>query len=238
MKKIIEGYCALCGKYEKLSFEHVPPQSAFNNKPIFVQTHEHLIDKNSYLYGKRKRSNRGLGGYSLCESCNKNTGDWYARDFGDFAHQGMKIIKEQKGRYNISGEYNIKPLNVIKQILTMFMSADKLGILKSQKDLVDFILTKQKVGIPERYRIFLYSTLSPNKRIIGYTIVSTDSAIQKWSEISFPPFGFLLAEESEAAHNDMCDISSFGKFNYNEQTSVEVTSAYLNVNSPLIGDYR
>ena len=157
-KKIIEGNCALCSEFKKLSFEHVPPQSAFNDKLIFVQTHEHLIPQNSFLYGKKKRSNKGFGGYTLCEACNNNTGEWYARDFAEFAHQGMGIINSlDKPKYTIQGIYNIKPLNVIKQIMVMFMSADKSGHLKSQKDLVDFLLNKEVVGLPERYGVYLYS---------------------------------------------------------------------------------
>lgn len=53
--------CYLCGKLEMLSFEHVPPQCAFNNKPILVQGHEELVETRSYLYGKKRRSQRGFG---------------------------------------------------------------------------------------------------------------------------------------------------------------------------------
>ena len=42
-KIVKEGICAPCGEFKKLSFEHVPPKSAFNNKPLFVQTHGHPI---------------------------------------------------------------------------------------------------------------------------------------------------------------------------------------------------
>jgi len=48
------GNCALCAKRAKLSFEHIPPQCAFNNKPIYVQTHEHLVEESGYLFGKKK----------------------------------------------------------------------------------------------------------------------------------------------------------------------------------------
>jgi len=238
--KVQEGECALCGKFKKLSFEHVPPQSAFNNKPIFMQNHEHLIDKNSFLYGKKSKSNKGFGGYTLCETCNNSTGDWYARDFGDFAHQGMKIITGlDKLQYTIRGKYQIKPLNVIKQILTMFMSADKSGHLRSQKELVDFILNKEQKNIPSRYKVFLYSTLSSYKRMLGYSVVYAGHlGVQKWSEINFQPFGYLLADESGPAHEHMCEISKFGEFGYDEKISVEITTAYLNVDSPWIGTYK
>lgn len=238
-KRIIEGNCALCGEFKKLSFEHVPPAAAFNNSPIFIQGYEHLTNENSYLYGKKKKSNKGFGGYTLCESCNNNTGDWYARDFVEFALQGMEIIKSFDPQYNIKGTYTIKPLNVIKQILTMFMSADKSGHLQSQKELVDFILNKEAIGMPERYQVYLYATLSPFKRMMGYSIVYDPKlGIQKWSEINFQPFGYFLTEESKPAHEHMCDISTFGSINYDKKLSVEISTAYLNVNSPAIGFYE
>lgn len=237
-KNNIEGNCALCGEFKKLSFEHVPPAAAFNNSPIFIQGHEHLTDETSYFYGKKMKSNKGFGGYTLCESCNNHTGDWYARDFVTFANQGMEIIKNHEPQYNIKGEYKIKPLNVIKQILTMFMSADKSGHLRSQKDLVEFLMNKDNMGMPEKFKVYLYSTLSPFKRMIGHSIIHDPIlGIQKWSEINFQPFGYLLSEESEAAHEDMCDISIFGTIKYDEELSVEISTAYLKVESPLIGIY-
>lgn len=235
----IKGNCAICGKYKKLTFEHVPPQSAFNNKPIYMQHHEHLFDEGSYLYGKKKRSSKGFGGYTLCEPCNNNTGDWYARDFGDFVHQGMNIIKSIKEpQYFIAGNYSIKPLNVLKQIVTMFMSADKMGHLRSQNDLVDFILNKECQILPERFKIYLYSTLSSFKRMIGYSLVYDPIlGVQNWSEINFQPFGYLLAEDSKPAHKDMIDISIFSQFKYNEHKEVVLVTSYLNVDSPVIGLY-
>jgi hypothetical protein len=237
-KKIITGNCALCSEFTKLSFEHVPPQSAFNNKPILIQTHEHLTDKSSYVYGKYMKSNKGFGGYTLCEKCNNDTGDWYARDFADFAIQGMQTINSLKPQYPIKGSYSIKPLNVLKQILTMFMSADKSGHLRSQEDLVQFLLNKEAVCMPKKYKVHLYSTLSKYSRLIGYSIVSDPNlGIQKWAEINFKPFGYLLSEESNAAHKDMCDISSFGDINYNQNMTVKITTPYLQVENPSIGSY-
>ena len=238
-KKKIEGNCALCGEFGKLSFEHVPPEAAFNNKPIYVQSHEHLTEQNSYIYGKKMRSPKGFGGYTLCKTCNNNTGDWYARDFTEFAHQGMEIIQKIEPQYIITGTYKIKPLNVIKQILTMFMSADKSGYLQSQKDLVEFLLNKELVGVPEKYGIYLYFTLSAKKRMMGYSVVNDPSlGIQKWSEINFQPFGYLLTDESKPAHEHMCDITSFGDIEYDKELSVEISTVYLNVESPWIGTYE
>lgn len=236
MKK---GNCCLCGKFSDLSFEHVPPQSAFNKKPIFIQNHDNLLNQSSPHFGKRMKSNQGFGGYTLCESCNNNTGAWYARDYAEFAKQGMDTIIALKSRqYSIQGNFDIKPLNVLKQILTMFMSADKSGHLCSQKDLVDFLLNKEETNFPSRFKVFIYWTVSLKKRFLGCSIVYDENlGIQKWAEINFQPFGYLLTEDSKPAHENMCDISDFHKFKYNEQKTLSFESVYLNVDNPIIGTY-
>jgi hypothetical protein len=237
--KNIYGDCALCGKYKKLSFEHVPPQSAFNNKPIFRQTHEHLTDSNSFVYGLRMRSNKGSGGYTLCESCNNDTGDWYARDFSDFAHQGVEILKNSNNPFYVNGFYQIKPLNVFKQILTMFIAIDKSGILRSNKALVNFILNKESIECPIEYKVYLYYTLSVKYRMMGYSfIMDPKLGFQKWSEINFPPFGYVLAEDSLAPFERMVDLTDFKNYKYDEKSSIEFIAPYLIVESPWIGTYK
>jgi hypothetical protein len=235
----MEGKCALCGNEDKLTFEHVPPQSAFNSKPIFIHNHHHLIDTNSPLYGKRMKSNKGFGSYTLCKKCNNNTGDWYARDFGDFARQGMEIIKSLKEpTYFIVGKYEIKPLNIFKQILMMFMSADKSGHLRTNKALVNFLINKESQDLPTEFAVYLYSTLSSIKRLLGYCVVyDGELGIQKWSEINFQPFGYFLTENSGPAHRDMFNLNSFVNFKFNEEAEIEIKTPYLGVQSLMIGTY-
>lgn len=237
--KMIQGICSLCGELKNLSFEHVPPKSAFNNKPIHIQTHDHLFNQNSPFFGKRMTSNKGFGSFTLCESCNNTTGGWYARDFGSFAHQGMDIIRSlKKPALFITGIYDIMPLRVIKQTLTMFLCADKSGHLRSQKDLIEFIQKKEIKGIPARFKVFLYSTLSQKKRMMGYSVVYNHlHGIQKWSEINFQPFGYLLAEESHAAQKDQFDMSCFGNYDYDEKVRIQITTPVLMVDNPWIGNY-
>lgn len=240
-KKLRMDNCCLCGEYKELSFEHVPPRSAFNNKPIFIQGFTHLTDRSSPLYGRSMKSNKGFGGYTLCKSCNSNTGTWYARDFAEFAHQGMSIMNSYETPLQspiINGRFKINPLNVIKQILTMFMSADKSGHLQSQKDLVSYLLEKESKKLPERYQVYLYYTLSPKKRMVGYSIVwDPVLGAQKWSEINFQPFGYLLTEDSKPAHKYMCNISRFSQIDFGKTVELDLSAIYLPIENVAIGQY-
>lgn len=234
------GICSICSKSGKLTFEHIPPRSAFNDKPIFVQTHIHLTQQNSPLFGKRMTSNKGAGDYLLCKECNNYTGDWYARDFGNFVKQGMAIIQSyEKPQYIVKGNYKIKPLNVIKQILSMFLCIDKSGHLRSKPDLVTFILNKKDRGLPKGYRIYLYTSISPINRMFGYSIVGIENQrIQKWSEITFIPFGYFLTEDSEPAHKHMCEISNFANFEFDKEINFDISTAFLKIDSFVIGTYK
>lgn len=42
--KSAEGCCHICGNFTKLSYEHIPPKSAYNNSPVFVAHCRQLFD--------------------------------------------------------------------------------------------------------------------------------------------------------------------------------------------------
>ena len=150
-----EGICRICGKHKKLTFEHVPPQSAFNSKPVFFQKSIHLLDKKSYFYGKRIRSNQGAGGYYLCENCNNLTGSYYGESYKKFAYIGMMALTNKIWASKfITFEYAIQPLNILKQTLSMFMSIDTSDQLLNLKGLSSFILDKNSKTLPEKLRVF------------------------------------------------------------------------------------
>ncbi len=68
------GTCHLCGSYGELSFEHLPPKKAFNNCSVKHYNYFMGITQGNY---NNQISQKGLGGYTLCKSCNGNTGSWY-----------------------------------------------------------------------------------------------------------------------------------------------------------------
>ncbi len=239
MKKIV-GRCRICGQNKELTFEHVPPKSAFNSSPIRIQEYEHLVNSGSPLYGKSKRSNKGFGQYTLCQSCNNSTGQWYAKDFAQFVKQGMDILtnSDKKSRW-IFGTYDIKPLNVLKQIMVMFMVADKSDFLLSDRNLSEYILEKENTALPSRYKVFIYSNYSSRKRMFGIMAsMKIGAGIQTWSEISFEPFGYMLAVDSESAHPNMLDITGFSQYDYGHNLPISMRTYFLNTDKPIIGYYE
>jgi hypothetical protein len=118
-KKIKTGRCWLCGIEGKLSFEHIPPEKAFNGQRIFDDSVANIL-KNRNI----RISQRGAGGYTLCERCNNNTGSWYGGVFVKFCKRAIDVLYQVDGSPTLCYEYKTYPLRVLKQIVTMFFSAN------------------------------------------------------------------------------------------------------------------
>jgi hypothetical protein len=97
-KKSMPGICHICGEQTDLTFEHVPPECAFNDKPFIYTTLMEGMDigPNDPLKGTLQR--KGMGAYTLCGRCNNQTGKWYGDAFGKWAVQGREILLRSGGR--------------------------------------------------------------------------------------------------------------------------------------------
>src|SRR5262245_60666479 len=109
----VEGACHICGEVTKLSFEHVPPRSAFNDRPILFQSGEDTLraadpDEVTQI------AQRGAGAHTLCPRCNNDTGRWYGGAFAEFAHQAMAVLHHTRGRATLYYQFNLFPLRVLK----------------------------------------------------------------------------------------------------------------------------
>jgi hypothetical protein len=138
-RRSVEGICRPCGAVGKLSFEHVPPESAFNSRPIYVASFKdffgHDLDS---IRGRQQQ--RGAGAHTLCESCNSRTGSWYGSSYAEWAEQGMNVLRWTRGRASLSYGYRIFPLRVLKQIVCMFVSANSQGFRDLHPELEAFAL--------------------------------------------------------------------------------------------------
>lgn len=114
------------------------------------------MEESSKVFGKMMKSQRGFGRYCLCAQCNNSTGNWYVKDFCEFTGQGLNVLEESNSPV-VEGYYTIKPLNVIKQILLMFVCADTSGVLRNHKGVTDYLLNKENQNFPEKINIYLYS---------------------------------------------------------------------------------
>jgi hypothetical protein len=156
-RKPIQGTCHICGAYGDLSFEHVPPKSAFNDRRIVTVGYETMINLGPYERPSGRIQQRGAGAYTLCASCNNNTGRWYAKDFASWCVQAADVLIKTDFNPKIFTPHYIYPLRVLKQIVTMFFSVnDKDAFRKANTELVEFVLNPKRPYLSPKYRFFLY----------------------------------------------------------------------------------
>jgi hypothetical protein len=239
------GTCHICGQQTKLSFEHVPPEAAFNDQPVLQTAFEDFINSEDPDNIKGKKQQRGLGGRTLCEKCNSQTGHWYGGAYAKWAHQAMELLLRAKGAPTLVYPFHIFPLRVLKQIVCMFFSVNSSQYQKSNTDLVRFVLNRDARELPERVRTYVYYTLSDRYRAIGATgvargIGSEGGSIDVISEISFPPFGLVMTlGDSEPPAKDLCEITGFSKFEYKDwYVGLSMGIPVKTVYTGFPGDYR
>ena len=221
MNKSKVGRCHLCGADGELSFEHIPPKAAFNNHGVLEADIHRLLGHDPREEGLKdkvggKTNQRGAGGFTLCKSCNNNTGSWYGPAYVDFTHQAVYLrhkIAEIKAESEVGCSSDssadaiirIKPLNVLKQMLVMFCSACQPILTENNPRLVRFLLNKE-MSFPGYDMPMIALSLfdienSVATRQSGISgVIDKDTGAQRlYSEISFPPFNIVMALEGGPA---------------------------------------
>ncbi len=158
------GRCRICGQDGDLSFEHVPPQKAFNDQRLIAYSVEGHITKKEV---KGRQLQRGAGAYTLCEQCNNSTGAWYANEFVKWSQIGadvLQVLQQQKEQFSNLSEImvvfqDVYPVRFLKQIVTCFFSVmganTDAAFATMNPDLVRFVLNREESNLPESYHFYL-----------------------------------------------------------------------------------
>jgi len=82
------GLCRVCGVSARLTFEHIPPRSAGNDRPARSSPSLPVLMSDQPLQlpdGGWTPAQRGVGGYVLCGPCNSLLGTRYIPEYGKLA---------------------------------------------------------------------------------------------------------------------------------------------------------
>jgi hypothetical protein len=238
-----EGLCRLCGEYKKLSFEHIPPKRAFNNKSLLLTTIEHLDKQWS-----PSQPRQGLGKHTLCESCNKKTGSWYGNEFVKWTKQGMEWFDHLRAKESIYLQlpFYICPLNVLKQIMVMALAMSSAAALNYHYDLRKFVLSKEQRYFPKKYAVHVYFQKGGKPRFesdIGIMKIDGGYSSYVEAEVALPPFGYCVStnvgqSKSLADYQGLYDITWFSEYRYDEWSPVYLKLPKLETHGPVPLDYR
>lgn len=238
-----KGICRLCGDNTDLSFEHVPPKVAFNKntKYVSVAFDDYIKNENPLknpIKGKTKQG--GVGYNSLCIDCNSFLGRNYVPAYEKWVKGGYSVLGNSEFgvvRYSIN---DIEPLKILKQIVSMFLAINKEWYLESYPELSKFVLNPNEKNLPEKYRIFSYLNKDGNIRYMHHTVVGNFGRGKpiNCSEISFPPYGYVLTIDSDDNINQLNDITGFKNFELNQKQTLNMAMFQLPTHLTIPLDYR
>ena len=237
------GVCHICGMSGKLSYEHVPPHSAFNDKPVLYTTLLKLMNKENLDGITGKKLQRGAGAYTLCERCNSLTGHWYGDAFADWAHQAMNITSATRRQTTLLHHFHIFPARIIKQITCMFFSVNSPDFRLAHPALVRSVLNRDTKYWPSNMHLYAFYTMSDRSRSAGVTVradsIGSTMKFHTISEITFPPFGFLLTIDCTWPDKSLADISGFANFDYTDWVcGLTMRLPIMPIYTAYPGDYR
>jgi hypothetical protein len=193
------GLCHLCGVNGKLSFEHVPPEAAFNDRRVLESDINKLLGSQDLINDRQnpkgRFKQRGAGNFKLCETCNTTTGDWYAKSYINFVRAMFPLCGSVPPDVTVAVECTIRPLDVFKQMLVMFCSAAPSTFAQKHPRLVRYLLNRESRDADDQ-RIFISIYDWHNSialRQSGLTArIDGGGGSHLFAEISFPPFNIVM----------------------------------------------
>lgn len=238
MNKRKVGSCHLCGRYGELSYEHVPPRAAYNDRQAVYDT---IF---SWPRGAKKKSaQNGIGDYTLCQQCNNDTGSWYGAAFVEWVRQALVLNDKTNGLLSLGYPFELYPLRVFKQIMTMVFALNEPPFSDHHFYLVKFVLDKQSTLLPDRYHVYTYFNLSRFGRVSNLAaVVQQSTPITLLAEISWFPLGYLVCSHALPQNllftHKFADITHFSKYEYERKVTQYLSPPLLPVTTPFPLDFR
>lgn len=206
------GACSLCGLVTELTDTHVPPKSAFNDRPA----QRGVLSEDDRLVFDRARD----GGFRLwghCESCRRQTSPWddeYLKWVVQVVHPILR--SDHLGlRSGLAGELqDVRPGRFIRAAAAG-MTALAEGLLTTHREFVDAVRTGQPWSPVGSMRFLLGVTPSVQRPGLegghqGVTVLTNGSTEPTISAaVHFPPFSILLAEEELVSRLPHADCTAW-----------------------------
>jgi hypothetical protein len=241
MKK---GTCKLCQQVKDLNFEHIPPRSAGNKVTRYQKgSFLNFITSDSPLtYSPNAKVNQGgIGFYCYCENCNNFLGLEYVRSYKNWYGAGLTLVQDPEAKGLTFQVEKQSPLRTLKQVVSMFIAVNESESILNNKELINFISTPQSNNLPNNIRVFCYLNRGPKLRYIGLMAkgnLSSGSMVLS-SEITFPPFGYVLILDSPKYKNELLtEITDFKNFKPDQEYTLDFKMNILETNLPILLDYR
>lgn len=249
-----KGLCAICGKGTKLTFEHVPPQAAGNQPDAVIYGIADWLNRDikSGLLSGGYLEPKGTGGITICKHCNEYSGQFYVPEFARFVTAGFGVL-HHLGESTIDGadqslepplvvEFNtgqMRALPVVKQIVASLLAVNAPTFAQAHPALVDFVLDRQRTGLPGNYHLYLSLFAGPVGRFVGLGVqIDTASGQSVFlTEVAYPPYAYLLTVDSEP-RQPVGDIGVWASRGFDDVQDDRLRLTLGFGHTPYPGDYR
>jgi hypothetical protein len=120
------GRCRICQNFRRLTKEHIPPESAFNDRGYFEYYVAKTDEAQRVMWETRDVNNKGIFLFTLCERCNSKTGNLYGTDYLKFVQAFAADATPDHAQNKIEVTLkNLFPLRVVKQAVSMVLSTSE-----------------------------------------------------------------------------------------------------------------
>jgi hypothetical protein len=244
------GTCHICLRKRPLSFEHVPPNAAFNVDKVERRGLKHWLERNDDGIRLRRAIQQGGSGFSrLCEDCNNRTGSWYAAELTGWVHAAVAAIhalppvaemdaqrEDHSVMFRIEG---VRPLAMVKQIITMLLVVNDVQFAVLHPDLRAFVLDRDRTGLQD-IQIYLALYLGPIVRFVGVSGRANVDMSETFvlSEVAFPPFSYIASFDEPPRLLEAGNITGFAEIPYTTRATAEVELIVGFGHTPLPADFR
>lgn len=242
--KSVLGTCHLCGEKKKLSFEHIPPKSTYNNKGTYyeISMEDYIKVKNPLKdkpNGKLKQG--GIGVNSLCRDCNSFLGINYVEPYRKWVNSGIELLNMGDGQNVVYEVLEVEPLRIMKQIISMFLSINDENFSERYPELRGFVLNTESQDLPDKFKLFTYLNNEGEVRYLnemGWGNILQGSFVL-CSEITFPPYGFVLVTKQNGNLDErLTNITDFKKFKLDQKGNLKMMMSLLPTYFQTPFDYR
>ena len=243
-----QGICHICGQYTDLTFEHLPPNKAYNDKRVKVFNGEDFLGRMKKPWDfegiKYQYNQKGSGVYSLCESCNNNTGTWYGNDYVNISNAILAFILNNDLDKAQAYEFKFKdfyPLRFLKQVISMFASTFEEHTIPNDIELKKFLLDKNyNVLNANKYRVSMYILRTPKNAWTGLNALGNFkfNTVKLVANLDVFPLGFEF-EINPIEKNDNLDITQLANnYGYDYKVNAHMVIPVRERNSFFPCDYR
>jgi hypothetical protein len=247
------GTCNICSKECLLSKEHVPHKRACNQERIISYGIIDWLERSETGTFRRKGpiQQGGVRGYTLCEKCNSDTGHWYGDEYVKWSHVVAGILQQHFSDSDALDKNpnpkwvrlifkQVYPVRFLKAVTTLLFSVNSPEFRLSHPELSTFVLDKDRIGLPDRYKFYLSLFVGPVSRYVGVSrrLDVNSGLIAYLTEFSYFPFSCLLTIDTSHFVQPCGVISGLADFRYDQQADIEIDAIVGFGHTPYPGDYR